>query len=236
MRIWHVSDLHVRSDEAHNKIVADQLAWISVEFQRDDVLIVTGDVTDDGRAEQCARAADLLRPFAGRLVLVPGNHDYGSNGLGFSPQSVRRFAYLRASLRADKPFIFRVDGEPVGEVLEVNACLRTGSVVDFAQGQVGRWNLWKLRRKLDAMRRYRALSVVAVHHNPYYQDWFCRLQDAKEFFGVVLGRADIVLMGHEHRARHSWFPMNLPEGQAQTRLWAAGALCREGTEVVPIVL
>jgi 3',5'-cyclic AMP phosphodiesterase CpdA len=236
MRIFHVSDLHLRRDSQHNKAAADHLAWISVEMGPGDVLVVTGDITDDGRAEQYAHALELLMPFKGRIVVVPGNHDMGAIGCVYSRECHRRFTQLRAALGADRPYLFRVDGVAVGEVIVLDSCLRTGSIVDFAQGRIGRIALWRLRRKLDAMKKARAISVVALHHNPFYTDWFCRLQDAKEFFGAVLGRADLVLMGHEHAERHSWYPMGLPEEQAQTQMWAAGALFREGTSVIQIPL
>lgn len=236
MRIFHASDPHIRCDSKHNAVVADKLAWVSTEMGEGDVLVMTGDITDDGREEQYAHALELLAPFAGRIVIVPGNHDFGPLGNIYKVECVRRFAKLKAALRADKPYMFRIDGVAVGEVICLDANLRTGTIVDFAQGKVGRWALWKLRRQLDAMRKARAISVVAIHHNPFYQDWFCRLQDAKDFFGVVLGRADIVLMGHEHRERHSWFPMNLPEENAQTQFWAAGSLQYKDTQVLTIPL
>lgn len=236
MRILHVSDLHLRRDPKHNVIAADKLAWASTEMGEGDVLVVTGDITDDGREGQYAHALDLLAPFAGRIVVVPGNHDLGALGNFYSKACHKRFAKLRHALCADTPWMFRIDGIAVGEIIVLDSCMRTGSIVDFAQGQIGRWNLWKLKRKLDAMKKARAISVVALHHNPFYTDWFCRLNDAKQFFATVLGRADIVLMGHEHKFRHTWFPSGMPESEAQTEFWAADALKFERTEILKIPL
>jgi 3',5'-cyclic AMP phosphodiesterase CpdA len=234
MRIFHVSDLHLRRDPRHNRIAADKLAWVSVEMGQGDVLVVTGDIVDDGREEQYAHALELLSPFKGRIVVVPGNHDFGPLGNFYSKECHRRFSQLRSALGADQPYLFRVDGIAVGEIIVLDSCLRTGSVVDFAQGKIGKLNRWKLARKLAAMKKARAISVVALHHNPFYADWFCRLNDAREFFGVVLGHADIVICGHEHKFRHSWFPSGLPEEQAQTEFWAAGSLQYESTEILKI--
>jgi 3',5'-cyclic AMP phosphodiesterase CpdA len=234
MRIFHVSDLHLRRDPRHNVIVADKLAKLFPSFGEGDVLVVTGDITDDGREEQYAHALTLLAPFAGRIVITPGNHDFGALGMIYSKDCHKRFTKLRHALCADKPYLFRVDGEAVGEIIVLDSCMRTGSLVDFAQGQIGRWNLWKLKRKLDAMKKAGAVSVVALHHNPFYQDWFCRLNDAKKFLETVMGRADVVLCGHEHKYRHTWFPSGLPEDQAQTLFWAADALKYERTEVLSI--
>ena len=237
MRMIHISDLHLRGDMKHNRVVEEKLRKIQEMMGDGDVLVVTGDIVDDGKEDQYAHALRLLSPFKGRIVVVPGNHDHGRLGNFYSSACVKRFAKLRVALKAETNWMFRVDGFCVGQIIGLDTCMRTGSIVDFAQGRVGIWQRTRLKWKLDAMRKYRAVSVVAMHHNPYYTDWFCRLLDAKEFFGVVLGRADIVLMGHEHHERKTWYPSGIPEELAQTRLYAAGALCHEKTEplVIPVV-
>jgi 3',5'-cyclic AMP phosphodiesterase CpdA len=236
MRILHISDLHLRGDMKHNRVVEGKLRQVQEMMGDGDVLVVTGDIVDDGKENQYAHALRLLSPFKGRIVVVPGNHSFGLLGNFYDRECQRRFAKLRHALCADTPWMFRIDGIAVGEIIVLDSCMRTGSIVDFAQGQIGRWNLWKLKRKLDAMKKARAISVVALHHNPFYTDWFCRLNDAKQFFDVVLGRADIVLMGHEHKYRHTWFPSGLPESEAQTEFWAADALKYERTEILKIPL
>lgn len=236
MRILHVSDLHLRGDMKHNRVVEEKLRQVQEMMGDGDVLVVTGDIVDDGKEDQYAHALRLLSPFKGRIVVVPGNHSFGWLGNFYSKECHRRFTKLRHELDAERPYLFRVDGIAVGEVIVLDTCLRSGGTVDFAQGKVGKVALWRLKRKLAAMRKVRAISVVAMHHNPFYTDWFLRLNDAREFFNVVLGHADIVLMGHEHKFRHSWYPMNLPEEQAQTRFWAAGSLQYESTEVLQIPL
>ncbi len=40
-----------------------------------DLVLVTGDITDDGSPEACARALDLLGPLDAPVVATPGNHD-----------------------------------------------------------------------------------------------------------------------------------------------------------------
>ena len=234
MRILHVSDLHLRGDMNHNRVVEGKLRQAREMMIDGDVLVVTGDIVDDGKENQYVHALRLLLPFSGRIVIVPGNHSFGTLGMFYSKECHKRFTKLRHALCADKPYLFRVDGEAVGEIIVLDSCMRTGSLVDFAQGQIGRWNLWKLKRKLDAMKKAGAISVVALHHNPFYQDWFCRLNDAKRFLETVMGRADVVLCGHEHKYRHTWYPSGLPEEQAQTLFWAADALKYERTEVLSI--
>ena len=57
-----------------------------------DVLVVLGDVTDDGRRARYEEAARLLRPWSGRLLLAPGNHDMGPQGILFQRNAARRSA------------------------------------------------------------------------------------------------------------------------------------------------
>jgi len=42
---------------------------------RPDVVLATGDLVNDGEAEECLRLAQLLRPLAMPVFLIPGNHD-----------------------------------------------------------------------------------------------------------------------------------------------------------------
>src|SRR5512142_1489490 len=60
----HVSDLHLGRDAATDRAAA----------RVDDVLL-TGDVTNRGRAAEHARFEALFAPVRERLVVVPGNHD-----------------------------------------------------------------------------------------------------------------------------------------------------------------
>jgi 3',5'-cyclic AMP phosphodiesterase CpdA len=234
MNIHHASDLHVRRDMRHNRVVEAKLDLVRARMADGDVFVLTGDITDDGREEQYAHALELLAPFAGRIVITPGNHDQGAIGNFYDSECRKRFAKLRAALCAEQPYVFRENGAAIGEIICLDSCRRTGSIVDFAQGQVGRWNLWKLKRKLDAMRAAGAVSVVALHHNPFYADWFCRLNDAKQFLSTVLGRANFVVCGHEHKLRHTWYPSGLPESEAQTEFYAADSLQYERTEIMAI--
>jgi hypothetical protein len=127
-----------------------------------------------------------------------------------------------------------VNGILVGQILSLDTCLRTGSIVDFAQGSVGFWQRRTIRNFGKQMKDARLKSVVILHHNPLYQDWFCRLQDAKKFFESTLGIVDFVFMGHEHKYRHHWYPMNGPESKAQTHYYAAGSLSNK--DVDPLFL
>lgn len=196
-RIWHVSDLHERSDPAHNAIVRDRLDKVRAAWNPEgDLLIATGDLTDDGKEAQYAQALEHLRPFAGRIVICPGNHDYGPLGNFYDAAAVKRFAKLRATLGAH----VALDAGSV-RVLALDTCLRTANPFDFARGRIGRWQGWRIRWFCAAARRAGALPVVAMHHTPFDTSWALRLVDADRLLREAEGRAALVLVGHEHKER-----------------------------------
>lgn len=234
MKLYHISDLHIHANVRRNGAVRARLAHIAAQLAPGDLVVATGDITDSGTVEQYAQAAELLQPFKGRIVLAPGNHDYGAGGILYDRLCVERFRRLCAGLESGATRVFSVDGHFVGEVIALDTCLRTGTVCDISQGRVGWWQRWWLRYRLERIRRAGALGVVALHHSPFYQEWYVRLQDAQPFMQAVLGRADYVLMGHEHRQRHLWFPATRPEGQAITHLFGADALYEEDAVITVI--
>src|SRR5713101_8180815 len=71
-RILHVSDLHVGAQA----VVQPEWALSPlVERFAPELVLVTGDLTHRGRAEQHEAAAELLRGLRKPLLVVPGNHD-----------------------------------------------------------------------------------------------------------------------------------------------------------------
>jgi 3',5'-cyclic AMP phosphodiesterase CpdA len=71
--VAHVSDLHYGRDAATER-ACERVRDVLVEARVDDVL-VTGDVTDRGRAEEWVRFSRAFAPLRDRTVVVPGNHD-----------------------------------------------------------------------------------------------------------------------------------------------------------------
>lgn len=236
--IYHISDLHVRSKSGANEVVRAKLAGIRKLFGPGDVLVVTGDITDDGHASQYALALELLIPFKGSVAVVPGNHDFGPWGNLFAKECVRRFAKFRVELGCDVPLMLHAGGNPspCGEVIVLDSNLRTASPLDLAQGKVGWFQLKKLQYQLWNMNRAGAISIVALHHSPYEQSFALRLQDSDAFLRTVLGHADYVLMGHEHRQFNTVFPPSRSNASPTTQLFGAGALCKANTQVqiIPI--
>jgi 3',5'-cyclic AMP phosphodiesterase CpdA len=227
-RIWHVSDLHERRDPDHNRAVRDKLAAIPFDAKAD-LLIMTGDLTDDGSEAQYAQALEHLRPVAGRIVICPGNHDYGPIGNFYERAALRRFDKLRADLGAHKA----LDGGTV-RVLALDTCLRTASPFDFARGRLGWWQGKGIGWFCDACTRAGAHAVIAMHHTPFDTSWALRLDDAERLLRVAEGRAALVLVGHEHKERR--VQLKRDGDRADRTLWiSAPSLAQAHAEPIKLV-
>ena len=89
MRILHISDLHIgREDKVGRWKQAEKIVRETIrEWGGDDdkpLVLITGDVVDDGAEVEFVEARRILRPLhrAGfQVAPLPGNHDYGWNGV-----------------------------------------------------------------------------------------------------------------------------------------------------------
>jgi 3',5'-cyclic AMP phosphodiesterase CpdA len=188
--LYHASDLHIHGSRYRNGRVEDLLHQVPDSAH----LVITGDVTDDGRPDQYAEAERLLAPFAGRLTLVPGNHDLGAWGVEYNPESWRNFIKLVEALGA-----VGLESKTVGNylIIGLDSTLKTRSPFDLAQGRVGWWQRYRMRLWLNYARSRKLQSVVCLHHH-FDGGWALKLQDADQFLRDTWGLADLVLFGHKH--------------------------------------
>lgn len=189
----HISDLHIGAGPSADRAAA-RLCDVLMEEHRGPVLL-TGDVTHRGRRHELERFRALFAPLlrAGRLVVVPGNHDRLGDDVrdalmpGPRVQAVQRGALFVVRLDSTGPHNRRwVDGH--GEVTErdiddVEAALRgapsgTQSVLmlhhhplplphDHAAERLVTLLGWKSARELDTGRvllsRIRGLCDAVFH-------------------------------------------------------------------------
>ncbi len=161
--------------------------------QRPDALVLTGDLTDFGRAAEYAHLAELLAPLGDLPVyLLPGNHDE------------------RQQLRSSFPTHAYLQGE--GEFVQYSARvgpLRLIALDTVAPGQshgvlCGERLAW-LERELAACQGEPV--VIAMHHPPFrtligHMDKIGLLAGAPELEAIVARHANVerIICGHLHRA------------------------------------
>ncbi|MBT5206904.1 MAG: phosphodiesterase, partial [Acidimicrobiaceae bacterium] len=113
MLIAQISDCHIRDQggsftrlvdttETLRRVV-DHLVGLD---PAPDVILATGDLTDDGTASQYATLLDVLAPIADRLLPIPGNHDE-------SPLFRGAFADVLPGNLADDHCSYVVEDHPV---------------------------------------------------------------------------------------------------------------------------
>ncbi|HEX4458042.1 MAG TPA: metallophosphoesterase [Polyangia bacterium] len=194
----HLSDLHLGRSPEHDAVVAqlvDSLAGI-------DHVVVSGDITDRGKQHEFDRFERLFAPIlaAGRLSVIPGNHDRLGDDMG---------ARLRKGARVQTTdtggvFVVRVDSTG-----DHNRFLLAGhselddEVIDEVVAAVDRAPA-------------RRVVIVTLHHHPLPQPeetfsellatrvglpYATELRLGHTLLNELRGRCDLVLHGHRHRPR-----------------------------------
>jgi len=148
-----------------------------------DVVLVTGDLTEDGFISQFQTAAkELKRLRSGRIVFVSGNHDYRSTGYLL----FRQF------------FPFTQVTEVEGSVVIILSSARP----DRDDGEVGhRQNLW-LEKTLAKYKD--RVKIVAIHHHVVPvpdtgADQITIIDAGDVLSSLTKSKVDLVLCGHRHR-------------------------------------
>ncbi|MGZ3443622.1 MAG: metallophosphoesterase family protein [Polyangia bacterium] len=194
----HLSDLHIGRSRAHD----DEVARAVDSLDAIDHVVVSGDVTDRGRAHEHARFEQLFAPLAaaGRLTVVPGNHDRLGDDVG---PRLRRGARVQSETRRGL-HVVRVDSTGAH-----NRFLLAGHG-DLCDGLLA-----DVERAVEVAPP-RHLVVVTLHHHPLplpeetlpeRLGAMIGLPYANELrLGATLlqrlrGRCDLVLHGHRHVPR-----------------------------------
>jgi 3',5'-cyclic AMP phosphodiesterase CpdA len=198
MLIAHLTDLHIRP-RGHaayrvaetNMLTERALRAVAALNPAPEVMVISGDLTDNGLDEEYAVLADLLRRYVSIPVyVIPGNHDRRevlARTLGHLP-----------GIGQDPDFVqYVVDDLPVRLVM-------LDSVVPGAgHGELCAQRMEFLSRALSAAPE--KPTIVVLHHPPFdcgigHMDKI-RLRDGGAF-GAVLSehkQVKLVLSGHHHR-------------------------------------
>lgn len=185
--LTQLSDPHVCADEpaAAEKLAA---ALAQAGAYRPDAILITGDLTRDGRPEEYAALVEVLAAAPAPVFVLPGNHD---------DREAMRAAFPELAALAGPALSYTIERFPLRIVaLDQLAPGETHGVCDEA---CAAW--------LDAALAARpaAPTLVALHHQPVrtYDVLFDRigLRDAERFAAVIARHKQVVriVCGHHHR-------------------------------------
>ncbi len=181
MIIVQLSDLHVGSQflpEVFETVVKE------VNQINPDVIVITGDLTNEGLMKEYEECKSLLTKFnTQKIISISGNHDYRNTGY----------------LLFKKFFPFQTINELDDDVVLIT--IGTARP-DRNEGEVGyRQNLWLER----TMKKYKdKVKIVAMHHHlipiPDTGSDQLTVVDAGDILRTILDtHVDVVLCGHKHR-------------------------------------
>jgi 3',5'-cyclic-AMP phosphodiesterase len=196
MLIAQISDLHVRPAGRLYRDATDSNAQLSAAIRhlhdldrRPDLVIVSGDLVDEGDPEEYAEAAERLNQLAVPFLIVAGNHD----DRDCLRQAFPDHTYLPPSGSLN----YCIDDHPV-RIVVLDTCLQGSH-----HGEVDVQSLSWLERTLGSDRD--KPTLVVLHHPPFasgipYLDDY-RFADSTPTAEVLrrFSNIEAVLCGHVHR-------------------------------------
>ena len=225
----HLSDLHVGASPMH-ALRAEELVRALLAVNIDHV-VLTGDVTDGGRAHELTLFHRTFAPLIerGRLTVVPGNHDCLGDDVGASFMGGRRVD----TVRIPGAYLVRVDSTGPHN--------RTSMLA--GHGLICEGILAEISEALDRAPP-ETLVVVLLHHHPVSLPaegllerlssrlnlpFAAELSLGDQLLRMALGRCDLVLHGHRHVPSARILD---PGGRRPLRVYNAGcSTARRGMNV-----
>jgi 3',5'-cyclic AMP phosphodiesterase CpdA len=212
-KIIHMSDLHVGYKDNAKRFyeVIERIKLKGGNFAGEYVIVITGDLVDNanfGEGYDDVKVGLKSLKVAGfkHILLVPGNHDYGTGN------------------RGDKKFVklfqqaFYEDGQefPRKDIIEDVAFIGLDSMAEelhwhdeiWAEGEVGRQQLGALKVLLedDAVTSCKK-RVIYLHHHPFDFRPLHQLKDSSKLKEVLIGAIkggvsiDAIFYGHNHEGK-----------------------------------
>jgi 3',5'-cyclic-AMP phosphodiesterase len=194
----HLSDLHFGASQTALERAAEIVrALLLADI---DHVVVTGDVTDNGRAHELALFHRTFAPLLeqGRLTVVPGNHDRLGDDAG---------AWFMAGKRVDTielPGAYLVRVDSTGPHNRTSVLAGHGDLCEQVLDEIS-----------EALENAPSGALVAIllHHHPVFLPeegllerlanilnlpFAAELTLGDELLRRALGRCDLVLHGHRH--------------------------------------
>jgi predicted MPP superfamily phosphohydrolase len=165
------------------------------------IILITGDIVDNAtHAEQIKEAVDAIEQFAERgyrILVVPGNHDYGTGTMG-NEKYVELFK--------EKYYKSREISYPKLDIIDEIAFIGLDSTAEelhwldraLSEGELGKEQLFRLQEILNGPEVTSRKKVVYLHHHPFDFKFGMQLRDNDDLRKIIENKIDMVLFGHYH--------------------------------------
>jgi len=201
-KIIHLSDLHIGHEDCGAKFRAI-IDSITSQKQpaRNYIVLITGDIVNNAmRSKQIDEAVDAIEQLEQRgyrVLVVPGNHDYGTGVRGD-----KKFV----DLFKEKYFKSRDISYPKLDIIGKTAFIGLDSTAEelhwndrfFSEGELGKEQLKRLRKILKDQKVASRKKVVYLHHHPFDFKPGMQLKDKKGLRKIIENKIDMLLFGHYH--------------------------------------
>ena len=208
IELFHVSDLHFDKKKKIKEFLAQIKEEFKIEEGANKYLLVTGDITDDGKKRQYKSAGAALAPLAGLVRAVPGNHDIGDMGFIYHEKRAKYFDYvflkelkIKHRYFTKMPYWELLDDKDGSKVLLIglNSCSLTEDPLDLAAGEIGDKQRLELEKILSKPEFNGIPKIVFLHHIPHRRakGIGMSLRDYKKLMAIVKGKVEVLAFGHQ---------------------------------------
>jgi predicted MPP superfamily phosphohydrolase len=203
MKIIHLSDIHLGNEDCGDKFrtIAEKIIETRQPVQ-DYIIVITGDIVDNAHHDEFVSEAleiiQTLKDNGYRVLLIPGNHDYGTGILG-DKKFVKPF----------KEKFFGTSGitYPKLDIIDDVAFIGLDSTAEelhwldriLSEGELGRKQRVRLKKILKRPEVDARKKVVYLHHHPFDYKIGMQLKDRDKLKKIIRGKIDLLLFGHYHR-------------------------------------
>ena len=201
-KIIHLSDLHVGHEECGARFHAliDNITFLK-QPANNYIILITGDIVENANhpeyIEEAVDDIEQLKERGYKVLVIPGNHDYGTGTVGN-----KKFV----DLFKEKYFKSREISYPKLDVINEIAFIGLDSTAEelhwldrlFSEGELGERQLLQLEKMLNDPEVVSRKKVVYLHHHPFDFRLGMQLKDSNDLRKIIENKIDMLLFGHYH--------------------------------------
>lgn len=203
-KIIHLSDIHVGHEDCGAKFrtLTDNITFLKQPADNY-IIVITGDLVDNANhneyIDEALAAIGELKKNGYTVLVIPGNHDYGTGTLG-DKKFVESFK--------EKFYNSKVLSYPKLDIIDEIAFMGLDSTAEelhwhdrfLSEGELGKEQLTRLKEMLNEPEVVCRKKVVYLHHHPFDFKLGMELRDKNDLKKIIEYKIDALLFGHYHNS------------------------------------